>query len=679
MVGHVSLNAIEYPIKSVTRTIFSEFASAIREGQVRRVDRAFADFREEGTGYPKGLGYKRGRQVDVEGGAWKCELRIEIPGQITLPLEMESQTIAAGDLSGEVAAAGRMCSVNSDLGSSTGKKRTYVTVGTKLLRTVSDTDFTLEDSDWTIPTGSARIYCMWEGWFTASATGILTRALFLGIEDPTTGTASGLLYTTDPTASPPVFTDVEVDNAASTDGRPNNVYFGVSMDIQRKTFICWDNPAGTTEWEANSSTAGVSFGYLNYSNDVDDAPTMLNTELGDENGNVLHKGCQLAGVIGFKLWIIDPLQDAQANPNVTRILRTIDTAANFKIEDIPTRTRNVTWACRYDLPSGGRGIAYGDGQSAYWTNGTTHVSLNVLRHQGRDVAATIKGPNPTGDRLSLLWQADTNLLAWWEDYLPERNAWYPFSKRFVTAAAVVLPGGTIRGTTFPWGAEGLRRYFCDPAAVNSTFVRQKHYGAVDRSNPITTSVGTDDFEDGVLSAEFPMYDAWGGPEENGQLLQGYFEGDANVSADETVLWEYTVDQSTYPDYATYTAVDQTTTLASGGAAARRFGSRCTLNRGSTATKTPNGATFVHRGLKEPATRQRHDYVLDISDDMSQEAKEDLRSEFNTARDALSVLLEDETISTYVYVLGFAIKTVPTGEVGGREEVIGAEFSVLELL
>src|SRR3990167_2529699 len=80
-------------------------------------------------------------------------------------------------------------------------------------------------------------------------------------------------------------------------------------------------------------------------------------------------------------------------------------------------------------------------------------------------AATIKGPNPTGDRLSLLWQADTNLMAWWEEYLPERNAWYPFSKRFVTAAAVVLPGGTIRGTTFPWGAEGLRRYFCDPAAV----------------------------------------------------------------------------------------------------------------------------------------------------------------------------------------------------------------------
>ena len=665
MAGHVSLNSIEYPIKSIERGVFSEFASAIREGQGRRVDRAIADFRVDGTGYLKGLGYKRGRQEDVEGGAWKCECRIEIPGQITLPLEMESETEAAGDLSGEVAAAGRLISVNTDIGNSTGKKLLYQIAGLSILATTSDSDFSMALKTHTPYTGVARYYCAFETIHNTASSP--TRILVIGGEAPTSNQDPGMRFTTDPTQATPTFTDVQ--GSANADENPRACYWGCSIDDLQRTYahINVSNDAqfilGTGEWLV----------YWTWGQNLNaSVPTTIGTV------NDLKAGDQIAGVIGHRIWLLTPLQDAAALPNATKTLKYIDIDRNHAIVEVPPRTRNVTWACRYDLPTGGPGIAYGDGQSAYWTNGTTHVSLNVLRHQGRDVAATIKGPNPTGDRLALLWQADTNLLAWYEEYIPERNAWYPFSKRFVTAAALILPGGTERGTTLPWGAEGLRRYFCDPAAVNSTFVRQKHYGQADRSNPLTTSVGVDDFEDGPLSSEFPMYDAWGGPEESGQLLQGYFEGDANVSADETVLWEYTLDQSTYPDYATYTAVDQTTVLASGGAAGRRFGSRCTLNRGSTATKTPNGATFVHRGLKEPSTRQRHDYVLDLSN-MSQEAKEDLRSEFNTARDALSVLLEDETISTYVYVLGFSIKTVPTGEVGGREEVVGAEFSVLELL
>ena len=343
----------------------------------------------------------------------------------------------------------------------------------------------------------------------------------------------------------------------------------------------------------------------------------------------------------------------------------------------------MTLACRYDHPSFGAGIAYSDGKAVYWTNGGTHVPLGWFRHQGRDVACTVKGLNPSGDRLGVLVQADTNLLAWWEEYIPHGQgpyygAWHAFSKRFITAAALVLPGGTERGTTLPWGAEGLRRYFCDPAAVNSTFVRQKHYGIREKSNPLTTSITVDTFEDGPLACEFPMYDSWGGPEENGCVLQGYFEGDSNVSSTSTVLWEYTVDQSTYPDFATYTAVDTTTTLATGGTAARRFGTRVTLNHSAGTTATPNGGPFVVRGLKEPATRRTHEFVIDV-DNMDENARLLIQSDLESARDGgVPVRLQYHTYDTYVYVTHINVTATPA-EQGGKEAIAAAAFSVTEVL
>src|SRR3990167_8247716 len=261
--GYINLNDKSYPVKGFKRTILPEYSSPIREGTPRRVDKALANSREEGTGYPKGLGYKRGRQVDVEGGAWKCECRIEIPGAITLPLEMESETEAAGDLSGEVAAAGRMISVNTDVGNSTGKKRTYVAVGAVLLRTVSDSDFSLEDAGITLPTGMARIYCMWEGWLTISGT--VTRVLFIGGENPTAVDDSGLLYTTDPTASPPSLTQVETSNTNNTTDRPDNVYFGFYHDGLAANIIFWDMAAEGTglNWRGPAIAGGfVNLGTL---------------------------------------------------------------------------------------------------------------------------------------------------------------------------------------------------------------------------------------------------------------------------------------------------------------------------------------------------------------------------------------------------------------------------------
>ena len=659
----LKINSREYPVKSFTRESLSEYATAIREGQVRRVDRQFADFREEGTGYPRGLGYRRGRPGDVDGGLWKAELRCEIPGQITLPLEMESQSINLGDLSGEETAAGRFGSINTDLGNSSGLKRLFGFAGTKLWRTVSDTDFTIEDSGWTIPTGSARIYCI------AEITLNSTRYLALGLEDPTSGNDSALIVTANPTASPPVFSKIQGVGGGS-DGEPDEVYWIVSIDAVSRTYFHYRSSG-----DGSYPAAGEYLAYMAYSDALTAVPTTV-------AGFTPRKGDQLAGVIGTKLFLIEPDSDAQANEDAVKGLGVFDINTN-KYSDLNIGVRTVVLACRYEHPTFGTGIAYTDGKQVRFINGSSYqdFSLGWFRHQGRDVACSIRGLSPKNERLFVLVQADANTSAWWECYIPKNNehggCWYPWSKRVSTSAQTILPGGTPRGTTMPWGAEGLRHYVIDPSATNSTVWKQKEYAY--HSNPLTDSVGVDDFEDGPLAAEFPMMDTWGGPEETGIILGAYFEGDANVTATETALWEYTTDQSTYPDFATYTAADTTTTLATGGAAARRFGTRVTLDRGATATTTPNGAPFVVRGLKEPSTRYTWSFVLDTERIPSVASARSLISYLETARDATAaVLLEYGNVKLYVYVARLSYTFAMKG--GSTEESLTqASVSVVEVL
>ena len=677
----IYLNSLEIPVKSVKRSALSEFASAIREGTPRRTDRALADFRTEGeVGYPLGLGYRWGPAHIVAGGIASGELRVETPGLISLPLEMESETESAGDLSGEVAAAGRMSSCNTDLGNSSGLKRLYVAVGTKLLRTVSDTDFTLEDSTYTVATGVARIYWMAEIHLNN------TRYLAIGTEDPTTTAERGIKVTTNPTATPPVFADLET-LATDTDG-PGDSYWGVSIDSLQRTYLCWYTDGGAVGTWGDDGRAQM--GYLGYADALSATPTILYTA----TTSPLHRGCQIAGVIGERIWLIDPLQDAQASPNVTKRLVFIDIARAHLLVEVPLKTTNVTLAARYDHPAWGKGIVYTDGTNIFWTNGDVHMDLDPHRYQGRTAAYVVKGFNPTGDRLGVLFQVSTTS-AYYEEYIPTGTiasgvpnggiyggCWYPFSKRITTDAGLILPGGTERGCTIPWGAEGKRRYFVNPSATTSTIWRQLHYGLAADSNPLTKSLSVDDFEDGPLSAEFPLYDAWGGVEEAGVILQGYFEGGFNAasgapSADETVLWEYTTDQSTYPDFTTFTTADTTSTLST-PASARRFGTRVTLNRGSTATKTPNGAIFVVRGLKEPGTRYVHTFDLDIEAMLATNNVELplLQSRLQTMRDAGAVLLKYDVYSANVYV-SFDVEAVPA-EGLEQERIVKASISCVEV-
>lgn len=675
----IVLNGFEYPVKKAKRETMVEYYSAIREGVARRTDRALADFRTEGeVGYPYGLGYKRGPVQIVAGGIWKGELRVEIPGQITLPLQAAASTHSAGDLSGEVPAHGRLTSCNTDVGNSSGKKRLYITAGTSIFTPTSDTNGTPVLNSYTVDAGVARIYHSGEINLNN------TRSYAIGTEDPSTTANRGLKVSTNPTADPIVFADVET--GSSSHQGPDNVYWFVSIDSLQRTYICWDLTANAAPgtW---GDDGRVQMGYLAYSDALSATPTIIYTAA----TSPLHKGCQVAGVIGERIWLIDPLQDAQADPDVTKRLVYIDITRNHLLIEVNIRTRNVTLACAYDHPTHGRGIAYTDGKSAWHVNESLHhLSLGWLRHQGRDVACTVKGFNPTGDRLGVLVQADNNLTAWWEEYIPNGTisfgnpsggiyggSWYPFSKRFTTAVALLLPGGTKRGTTLPWNAERLIRFFFEPSGTNSILWRQKHYGLADRSNPLTTSLTVDSFEDGSLSCEFPLYDAWGGPEEIGRVLGAYFEGDANVTSTETVLWEYTTDQSTYPDFATYTAIDQTTTLASGGAAARRFGLRVTLDRDTTTTATPNGGIFVARGLKEPSTRKRFEYVIDV-DKMSAEPRALIDSRFETAKDAMAVQLITGEFSGYVHVERYLIES-ELAEATEEERIVLAVVALVEVL
>ena len=650
-----------------TRVPFTELANPIREGEQRRVDRLIADFREEGQGYPRGLGYRRGRSGDVAGGIWKSQLRTEITGQITLPLVVTGETDAWGDLSGEVAAAGRLISCNTDLGNSSGKKRLYFGAGVSIARTTNDSDFSVAVTTWTIPTGSARLYCMAEVYLNN------LRYLGIGMEAPTAAGTSALQVSLDPTASPPVFAEVGPANSDIRD-----CYWMVSVDALRRTYahIRVDDTGGWTGDFATNARDGENLVYWDYGDALATQPTAAGPL------NMLKAGDQLAGVIGSRIWVRTPYQNAAADPNATQTLRYIDIAAGHQIVEVPTRTRNVTLACRYDHPAWGMGIAYSDGKAVYWTDGTNHRSLGFLRHQGRYIAVTAKALNPTGDRLGLLWQADNNSVAQWEEYVPATGApyggsWHAFSKEVTTAAALILPGGTERGTTAPWGAEGLRRYFLDPSATNSTSNRQLHYGVEDRSNPLTTSVGTDTFEDGPLSAEFPMFDSWGGPEEPGIILGGHFEGDSNISATSTALWEYTVDQSTYPDFATYTAVDTATVLATGGASARRFGTRVTLDHTAGGTATPNGAPFIIRGYKEPQTRWVHTIPVDV-DGMDDTQRMQLWTRFGTARDAsTAVRLQEWDYDGYVYVLDGVVSYAPAIPYTAQGHILAVTLRLLE--
>ena len=126
----LTLNSVLYPIvpgSFAAESFRGEYGQAIREGQLKRSDIQLADYRVDRR-RPKGLGYKEGPTDEVYGGAWNSTCRFEGP-YLTLPLVMQSTTAAMGDLSGEVAAAGRVCGVNTNLGNSSGKDRIYMSAG----------------------------------------------------------------------------------------------------------------------------------------------------------------------------------------------------------------------------------------------------------------------------------------------------------------------------------------------------------------------------------------------------------------------------------------------------------------------------------------------------------------------------------------------------------------------
>ena len=684
----IYLNEKEYPVKSVTRTVIDDDMPS--SGAIeRRVGRPLVNFRTEGElGYPYGLGYRWGPAHIVSGGISKGELRVEIPGQITLPLLMSSETESAGDLSGEVAAAGRLTGCNTEVGSSTGKPQLLLTVGTKILRCTSDSDPSLVLNTYAVDSGVTRIY-------TSGEVKLNSLTYYgIGTEDPTTDANRGFKVSTDASVDPIVFADVET-SSADTNG-PGNTYWFCSIDSLQRTYICWETNGGAAGTWGNDDGGRPQMGYLTHSDALSSTPTILYTH----TASPLHKGCQLAGVIGNRLWIIDPVIHAQASPDVHKRLCYIDPDQGHLLVEVPIRLNSVTMAARYDHPQWGPGIVYTDDRDStvYHLSNYDLQSRDMgwKRHQGRDAACTIKGfqptimpgnPNGTGERLGVLVQHGSSTFAWFEEYIPNGTitrgnpdggiyggSWYPFSKRFVTTAALILPGGTPNGTVLPWGLEQRFRYFVEPDDTSSIFVRQLHWGVPgNRSNTITRSLNNDDFEDGPLSAEFPLFDPWGGVEETGRLLAGFYEGgfDSNSgapSSDETVLWEYTTDLSTYPDFTTFTSANQTSTLASGGVSVRAFGLRVTLNRGATTTKTPNGAIFVARGLKIPATRQQHTFEMAIEGKVGQNVTEltEIQSRLETARDASSVLLEYDTYSVYVNVK-FAIKAIP--QEGKEEEKI----------
>lgn len=676
----IYLNEKEYPVKSVSRTVIADAMPDAGDIE-RRKGRPLVNFRTEGElGYPKGLGYSYGPAHIVSGGIRKSEVRCEIPGQITLPLIMDSETESAGDLSGEVAAAARLTSCNSTVGSASGLARLLLTAGNSILRTVSDTDFSLALNTYAVDAGVARIYCSGE-------TKLNSLTYYsIGTEDPTTDANRGFKVSTDASVDPIVFADVET-GVNDTDG-PGNTYWFVSIDPLQRTYICWEANGGAAGTWGDDAGGRVQMGYLTYSDALSATPTILYSH----TTSPIHKGCQVAGVIGNRIWLIDPVINAQADPDVLKRLCYIDIGQNHLLVPVKTQSRGVRTAAYYDHPAWGPGIVYTDSDDAvFWTDGTRHLDMGSQRHQGRGLSSfAIKGFRPLGGgRLATLCEDNSNNEAWIEVYIPNGTivrsypdggayggSWYPFSKHFTAANDIIFAGGTVDGCVIPYGMEGERLYFCVPSATTSTFVRQTHYftpGA--KNNPLAWSVSLDDFEDGPLSAEFPLYDPWGGVEETGRLLAGFYQGGFNTgsgapTADNTVLWEYTTDQSTYPDFSTFTAANQTSTLASGGVEVRQFGLRVTLNRGSTATQTPNGAIFIARGLKIPATRQQHVFEMAIDGKLAENVTEltEVQSRLETARDASAVLLEYDTYSVYVNV-DFAVKAIP--QEGKEEERITA--------